>query len=82
MEKGGQRTEVSPRNGRVGKWNCFGLEPGGEVTVFDEGEAEGDGEKIEKCVVPREADQEHEGEESEGGGEADFGLGKQKGERE
>jgi hypothetical protein len=58
------------------------LEPGGVVTVFDEGEAEGGGEEIEKCVVPGEADEEHEGEKSERGGEAGFGLGKQKGERE
>jgi len=39
LEKGGQRAEVSPRNGRVRKWNGFGLEAGGEVTVFDEGKA-------------------------------------------
>ena len=81
MEKCGQRAEVSPRDGCVRKWNRFGLEPGGVVTVVDEGEAESGGEEIEKCVVPGEADQEHEGEESEGGGEAGFGLGKQKGER-
>jgi hypothetical protein len=58
------------------------LEPGGVVTVFDEGEAEGGGEEIEKCVVPGEADEEHEGEKSERGGEADFGLGKEKEKRE
>ena len=39
LEKGGPRAEVSPRNGRVGKWNGFGLEVGWIVTVFDKGKA-------------------------------------------
>ena len=73
---------MSPRDGCVRKRYRFGLEPGGVVTVVDEGEAEGGGEEIEKCIVPGQADQEHEGEESERGGEAGFGLGKQKGEWE
>ena len=49
---------------------------------MDEREAEADGEEIEKGVVAGEADEKHEGEETEGGGEADFGLGKEKGEGE
>ena len=82
LEEGGEGGEVAPRNGRVGKRNRFGLEPRGKVAVVDEREAEADGEEIKKGVVPGEADQEHEGEEADGGGEADFGLGKEKGERE
>ena len=65
MEKGAQRAEVSPRNGRVGKWNRFGLEPGGEVTVFDEGKAKADGEEIEESVISCECDEEHQGEKAD-----------------
>ena len=43
---------------------------------MDEREAEGEGKEVEKCVVPGQGDEEHEGKEAEGGGEADFGLGK------
>ena len=43
---------------------------------MDGREAEGEGKEVEKCVVSSEADEKHEGEEAEGGGEADFGLGK------
>jgi len=82
LEEGGQRAEVSTRNGRVRKWNGFGLEPGGIVTVFDEGKAKADGKKIKKCVVPSYGDEDHQGEEAEGGGDANFGLGKEKGEGE
>ena len=39
LEQGGERGEMAPRNGRPRKRNCFGLEPVGEVTVFDEGKA-------------------------------------------
>ena len=39
LEKGSKGADLSPRNGRVGKWNRFGLEPGGEVTVIDKGKA-------------------------------------------
>lgn len=39
LEEGGERGEVTPRNGRPRKRNCFGLEPVGQVTVFDEGKA-------------------------------------------
>ncbi len=82
LEEGGERAEVAPGDGGPRKRDSVRLEKERPVTVMDEGKAEGDGEEIEECVVPGEADQEHEGEESEGSGEADFGLGKEKGERE
>ena len=82
MEEGGQRAEVSPRNGRPRKRNCFGKKGGGKEAVIDKIETEGDGEEVKEGVVPGEGDEEHEGEEAEGGGEADFGLGEEKGERE
>jgi hypothetical protein len=82
LEEGGQRAEVSTRNGRPRKRNCFGKKGGGKEAVIDKSETEGDGEEVKECVVPSCGDEEHEGEEAEGGGEADFGLGKEKGERE
>ena len=68
---------MAPRNGRVGKWNRFGLEPGGEVTVIDKGKAEGDREEVEIGVVSGEGDEAHQGKETERSGEAGFGLGKE-----
>ena len=67
---------MAPRNGRPRKRNCFGKKGGGKEAVMDEREAEGEGKEVEKCVVPGQGDEEHEGKEAEGGGEADFGLGK------
>ena len=82
MKESGERGEMakwswSPRTG-----NCFWAKRRRVVAVMDEREAEADGEEIEKGVVAGEADEKHEGEETEGGGEADFGLGKEKGEGE
>lgn len=76
LKESGERGEMAKWSWSPRKGNCFGLEAGGEVTVVDEREAEGEGEEIKKGVVACEGDQEHEGEETEGGGEADFGLGK------
>ena len=82
LEEGGERAEVAPGDGGPRKRDSVRLEKERPVAVMDEGKAEGDGEEIEECVIPGEADQEHEGEESEGSGETNFRLGKEKGERE
>ena len=76
MEKGGERGEMSPGDGDQRKRDGFWAKRRRVVAVMDEREAEGEGKEVEKCVVPSEADEEHEGEEAEGDGEADFGLGK------
>ena len=82
MEKGGERGEMSPGDGDQRKRDGFWAKRRRVVAVMDEREAEADGEEIEKGVVAGQADEKHEGEETEGGGEADFGLGKEKGEGE
>ena len=82
LEKGNERGEVAPGDGGPRKRDSVRLEKERPVAVMDEGKAEGDGEEIEKGVVPSSGDEEHEGEEAKRCGEADFGLGKEKGERE
>ena len=59
----------------------FGKKGGGKEAVIDKSETEGNGEEVKEGVVAGEGDEEHEGEEAERCGEADFGLGKEKGER-
>ena len=76
MEKGGERGEMSPGDGDQRKRDGFWVKRRRVVAVMDEREAEGEGKEVEKCVVPGQGDEEHEGKEAEGGGEADFGLGK------
>ena len=80
MEKCGGGGEVSPRNGDPRKRYGFTGKEGRVVAIVDEGEAEGDGEKVEVGVVSRERDQGHQAEEAQCGGEAGFGLRKEDGE--
>ena len=81
MKESGERGEMAKWSWSPRKRNCFGKTGGGKEAVIDKSKTEGDGEEIEKGVVAGQADEKHEGEETEGGGEADFGLGKEKGER-
>ena len=66
---------MSPWDGDQRKRNSFWAKDGRVETVFDEREAEGDGEEIKEGVVSSEGDEEHEGEKAERDDEAGFGLG-------
>ena len=76
MKESGERGEMAKWSWSPRKGNCFWAKRRRVVAVMDEREAEGEGKEVEKCVVPGQGDEEHEGKEAEGGGEADFGLGK------
>jgi hypothetical protein len=79
LEESGEGGEMSPWDGDQRKRDGFWAKGGGRVeAVFDKSEAEGDGEEIKESIVSSEGDEEHEGEESEGDGEAGFGLGDEK----
>ena len=78
LEESGEGGEMSPWDGDQRKRDNFWAKGGRVVAVFDKSEAEGDGEEIKEGIVSSEGDEEHEGEESEGDGEAGFGLGEEK----
>ena len=78
LEESGEGGEMSPWDGNQRKRDNFWAKGGRVVAVFDKSEAEGDGEEIKEGIVSCEGDEEHEGEESEGDGEAGFGLGDEK----
>ena len=80
LDDGGDGAEMAPRHGGPGEREFVRGEEAGPVAVFNEGEREGGGEKVEVGVVAGEGDEGHEAEEGEAGDEAGTGVGDEDGE--